>query len=142
MLLPDASVTPESIISINEIPSRLIATEMASPLAIILYELLENALVHAFEKGSPANYLQITLTTQTREGGPGRELKLCVRDSGGGITETTEQLMELSSGLSIVQAITLRLGGDLDISSNSGTQVTVTIPEVSSEQGPTPPPFI
>ena len=128
-LLMSAPIDPESIITINEIPTRLLPAELASPLAIVLFELLENCFQHAFEGGSPANYIYITLEAKPSEMRPGRDFELCVRDSGVGITGSIEDLSNEHSGIAIVQSIVNKLGGTIELVTNAGTAITVNIPE-------------
>ena len=48
-LLKDSPTLEETVTTINEVSSRALPFEQASPLAIAMYELLENAIQHAFE---------------------------------------------------------------------------------------------
>tara|TARA_R110002072_G_scaffold10522_11_gene48870 strand:+ start:4698 stop:6110 length:1413 start_codon:yes stop_codon:yes gene_type:complete len=129
-LLPNSPVSPESIITINEVSSRLLSAELASPLAIIIRELLENCIQHAFEPDSPANYLHITLESRSTDKPPEPNLALCVRDSGVGIPQSFEELVTQSSGTAIVQSLVKKLGGSMRVETNPGTTVTITIPNI------------
>ena len=129
-LLPNSPVSPESIITINEVSSRLLSAELASPLAIIIRELLENCIQHAFEPDSPANYLHITMESRSTDKPPEPNLVLCVRDSGVGIPESFEELVTQSSGTAVVQSLVKKLGGAMRVETNPGTTVTITIPNI------------
>lgn len=129
-LLPNSPVSPESIITINEVSSRLMSAELASPLAIIIRELLENCIQHAFEPDSTANYLHITMESRGTNKPPEPNLVLSVRDSGVGIPESFEELVTQSSGTAIIQSLVKKLGGSMRVETNPVTTVTITIPNI------------
>lgn len=127
ILLKNSPVSPETIITINEIPSRLLPAELASPLSIVIYELLENCIQHAFEKESPANYIHVSMVPEVTDKPPARYLKLSVRDNGIGIPRCMEDLATENSGIAIVQSIVNKLGGALQFSGTSGTTISLTV---------------
>lgn len=127
-LLLSSPVNPETIVSINEVSSIPLPAELASPLSIVIYELLENSVQHAFESKSPANYIHIKMKHVTTYGSSGGHLDLSIRDSGIGIPASVEELGPESSGIAIVQSIVSELGGNLEFSGISGTTVSITIP--------------
>ena len=98
--------------------------QVATPLAVILTELLQNAVGHAFttdpvDGGEVA--VQLTNT--------GDELVVVVHDNGVGLPP--DFALETSSGLglTIVRAlITSELGGSIDMSTDHGTVVELRIP--------------
>ena len=132
-LVSDASVRPDTIISINEISTKLIAAEIASPLSIVLYELLENCFQHAFELESPANYIHISLDIEPADSPNERCYRLVVRDNGVGCPGNIHLDEPDTSGLATVHAIAEKLSGSLHTSSDNGTAVTLmfnqTVPE-------------
>jgi two-component sensor histidine kinase len=128
VVLESSPIRPETIISINEVSSTLIQAKLATPLSIIIYELLENCMQHAFVDESPANYIHINMTHCTNPGSPRHCLKLSVRDSGIGIPGSVEDLADASSGIGIVKSIVEKLGGDIQFSGTTGTTVSITIP--------------
>lgn len=127
-LLKDASVRPETIVTINEVTSMPIPAELASPISIVLYELLENCIQHAFEQSSPANYIHARLLPGTTSEPFARCLELFVHDSGIGVSGNIEELASEGSGIAIVQSIVTRLGGSLQLSGTKGTLVSIKIP--------------
>jgi ligand-binding sensor domain-containing protein/two-component sensor histidine kinase len=129
ILLRKSPLSPETIITINEIPSRLLPAKLASPLSIVIYELLENCVQHAFEKESPANYIHITMAPEPADKPLARYLKLSVRDSGIGIPHCMEDLATENSGIAIAQSIVNKLGGTLQFSGTSGTTISLTVPD-------------
>jgi two-component sensor histidine kinase len=127
-LLNDAPVKPETIITINEVTTMPIPAELASPISIVIYELLENTIQHAFEQDSPANYIQIQLSAETSFDPYENFLHLSVSDSGIGVPEKIEELVSEDSGISIVLSIVANLGGTISFSGQTGTLVTIKIP--------------
>ena len=127
-LLADAPVNPATIVTINEVTSMLLPAELASPISIIMYELLENCVQHAFEQDSPANYIRVRLATGTSDDGSANLLNLAVGDSGIGFPEKVEELAIDGSGIAIVVSIVKKLGGSLEFSGKQGTLVTMSIP--------------
>lgn len=97
-------------------PGRL-ASDLATPLAVVLVELLQNAVEHAFDgKGGTVN------VEMSRESDL---IRMVVRDDGRGLPEN----FEAGLGLQIVRDfVESELEGRLDLTSNNGTIVTLEIP--------------
>ncbi|MEH6635091.1 MAG: triple tyrosine motif-containing protein [Halioglobus sp.] len=131
MLVKDATVPPETITTINEVPANLLPAELASPLSIALYELLENCFLHAFESASPANYVHVTLTTQES---PVRCLVLRVQDNGVGCPGNIGLDAPDTPGFITLLAIAEQLSGSISISTDGGTRITLKLPYAMPEQ--------
>ncbi|CAA0097051.1 putative sensor histidine kinase pdtaS [Halioglobus japonicus] len=129
-LLKSAPVNPETIITINQVSPMAMPAELASHIAIVIYELLENSVQHAFELNSPANYIQVSLSLMTDEDSSESILELVFIDSGIGVPENIEELAEEGSGIYIVGSIVAKFDGTLEFSGESGTRVTITIPYI------------
>jgi two-component sensor histidine kinase len=129
VLLKSSAVRPETIITINEVSSMLIPAQLASPLSVIIYELLENCIHHAFEPGSPANYILIKMSAGAINEPSVRYLELTVQDSGIGMPEYIADLARESSGIAIVQSIVKKLDGTVQF---SDTTVSITVPNPDS----------
>jgi two-component sensor histidine kinase len=127
-LIKDATVPPESIISINEVTTKLVSAELASPLSIVIYELLENSFQHAFEAGSQANYVQVTLGIESTDSPVNSQYRLTISDSGTGCPRNIRPDAPETPGFATVSAITEMLSGNLHISSENGTSVTLVFP--------------
>ncbi len=127
-LLKSSSVKPETIVTINEVSSILLPAELASPLSIVIYELLENCMQHAFELESPANYIFIRMVPVETQEPATRYVDLSVRDSGVGFSDSIEDLARNKSGITIVQVIVEKLGGTIQFSGAKGTTVSMKIP--------------
>jgi two-component sensor histidine kinase len=97
--------------------------EVATPLAMVLTELLQNATEHAFAAGP--GHLVVT-ATRGRDG-----LEVVVTDDGSGLPVGFDERTSASLGLTIVRTLVeSELGGTLEIGSRegTGTRVAVQIP--------------
>lgn len=110
---------------LGEVPA-----EVATPLAVVVAELLQNAVEHAFPPG--------TLRSGCRDASPRVDLVLRdepaalvveVRDNGVGVPEGFDLDRTRSLGLSIVRdLVRTQLGGTIRLSSGAGTTVHLEIP--------------
>jgi ligand-binding sensor domain-containing protein/two-component sensor histidine kinase len=123
-LLEDSPILEETITTINEVSSRALSFEQASPLAIAMYELLENAIQHAFE-GAGHHYLHIILSRQ-HSGQSGSDYRLSVEDDGLGIPANIDPLASQTPGLAIVASMVKRLSGEISYTLDKGTLVTIS----------------
>ena len=124
-LLKYAPGGQETITTINDVTSQPIPIGQASPLAIALYELLENSIQHAFESAAGAHYIQISFGP----GGPeGAGYRLVVQDNGAGIPANIDLLSAQTPGFAVVAAMAERLGGALSFDTENGTLIAITFP--------------
>jgi two-component sensor histidine kinase len=122
-----------------------VGADVATPLAVVLAELLQNAVEHAFpgldgsegdegsgpvsERAEPVGHVDLVLAND------GRRLTLQVRDDGCGLPEGFDIDRTTSLGLSIVRdLVTSQLEGTISMESNGGTLVTLELP-VHEPQG-------
>jgi two-component sensor histidine kinase len=124
-LLENSVVSAEAIISINDVSSTPLLAELASPLSIIIYELLENCIQHAFESGSLTNYIHITMISKLIERPSTWNLELSVCDSGIRERVNIEHFSSGGSGIAIVQSIVKKLGGYVTFSRETGTVISL-----------------
>ncbi|MGC8626200.1 MAG: sensor histidine kinase [Acidimicrobiales bacterium] len=110
--------------------------QVATPLALVLNELVQNAVEHAFalqvaqgadrknaEHGPEAGKVEISF--DRRDG----ELTVNVRDSGSGLPEGFCLEETTSLGLSIVRSlVTSQLGGKIEMHNDCGTVVKLVVP--------------
>ena len=99
--------------------------DLATPLAVVLNELMQNAVDHAFPVDAGRTTGTITVQLARSDG----QLEVDVVDDGVGLPPgfTVEQSGGL--GLSIVQAlVTSELGGTIELRSAAGTRVHLTVP--------------
>jgi two-component sensor histidine kinase len=124
-LLRHAPGGQESISTINEVSAQPLPIELASPLAIAIYELLENAIQHAFDSANGANYIQISLGPESSNNS---YCRFSIQDNGAGIPSNIDPMSAQTSGLAVVAAMNARLGGELSFTTGTGTLVSITFP--------------
>ncbi|MFP5319037.1 MAG: sensor histidine kinase [Acidimicrobiia bacterium] len=98
--------------------------EVATPLAVVLTELLQNAVRHGFpEDGSHGEgTVKVCLLND------GSRLTVEVVDDGVGLPEESPPSDSTSLGLTIVRTLVGELGGALTVTSDQGTSFHVSIP--------------
>ncbi|MEM8659882.1 MAG: two-component regulator propeller domain-containing protein [Pseudomonadota bacterium] len=127
-LLETFPLGAEAITTINEVDSKIIPFELASPVGIILYELLENIVAHAFEGDGP-HYIHVRLQApEVQEAGS--LYHLVVEDNGCGLPANLDVSSTDSSGLATVNAMAKRLSGEISVSVVNGTSITLTFPPI------------
>jgi two-component sensor histidine kinase len=113
-----------------------VAADVATPLAVTLAELLQNAVEHAFEPPAPEDshgeasvgHVDVTLSHS------GAELRVAVRDDGRGLPEGFDIEKTSSLGLSIVRdLVASQLEGriimeEIPPSEGGGTSVVISVP--------------
>jgi two-component sensor histidine kinase len=123
---PEARVTPKITGQFGMLPSAV-----ATPLAMVLTELLQNALEHGF--GSPAyrNAASEGGIIEVRAARAPEQLTVTVSDSGAGIPADFDLESSTSLGLQIVRTLVVaELGGQLSITprAGGGTVAVVDLP--------------
>jgi two-component sensor histidine kinase len=123
-LVEDASSSPDMRIRFvvagdaGELPG-----EVATPLAVVLNELMQNAVDHAFAEGVSEGKVDVLL------GRDDDHVTMEVRDTGAGLPDRFSLEESRGLGLTIVQAlVTGELGGSIEMRSDHGTSVRVTVP--------------
>ena len=112
---PDRPVRLSLEGSAGELPS-----EVATPLSLILTELLQNAVEHAFaERGG-------TVTVELKREDP--TLLVSVRDDGAGLPNGFTLDKGANLGLQIVRTLLIELQGEIRVWSDGGTTVELSIP--------------
>ncbi len=133
---PEARVTPKIIGQFGMLPSAV-----ATPLAMVLTELLQNALEHGF--GSPAfrnagNGGAEGGIIEVRAARAPEQLTVTVSDSGVGIPADFDLESSTSLGLQIVRTLVVaELGGQLSITPRAGGG-TVAVVDLPSRYEPLP----
>ncbi|MGH9197251.1 MAG: histidine kinase dimerization/phosphoacceptor domain -containing protein, partial [Acidimicrobiia bacterium] len=101
-------------------------SQQATSLALAVNELLQNAVEHAFGD-RPEGHVEIRLAQ--REGA----LVLQVQDNGTGLPANFDPMAGDDLGLKIVHALVSEdLGGSLTFTNETGTTVTITIPQIDA----------
>jgi two-component system, sensor histidine kinase PdtaS len=110
----------------------LLPGEIATPLAVALNELMQNAVDHAFpeeEFGTGEGHVRVRL------GRPPGELAIDVIDDGVGLPPDFTLESSRGLGLSIVQGlVTSELGGSLEVKDDHGTRVSLRVPLKPAER--------
>lgn len=115
LVRPDRPVRFSLEGSAGDLPS-----EVATPLSLILAELIQNAVEHAFvAKGG-------TVTVELKRTDPG--IVVVVRDDGKGLPEGFTLEAGSNLGLQIVRTLATELSGEIGVASEGGTRVELRIP--------------
>ena len=135
MMISDLSAPgPDGISASREGSAGELSAEVATPLALVLVELLQNAVEHAF---GPAGGEVVVRFSRTQE-----RLVTVVADNGSGLPAEFDVTTSTRFGLQIVRTLVLsELGGSIDLGAGSGggTQVRLDIPvRLNSAQANTP----
>ena len=122
MVLQGGCQSAQSIDTQLQVPSIALSSKKAATLALILNELVSNAVKHAFA-GRPAGRLQVRLS-QAEEG-----LLLHVEDDGPGLPAEFDLNRDASVGMQVVRTLAERdLAGKLRFSDGPGLAVEVWFP--------------
>lgn len=118
---PEQPVSMDVDGSLGDVPA-----EVATPLAVVVAELLQNAVEHAFlEPPAHAASAQIQLVLRSEPD----HLRVEVRDNGCGLPEGFDIDRTRSLGLSIVRdLVRSQLGGTITMATESGAVVTLEVP--------------
>jgi ligand-binding sensor domain-containing protein/two-component sensor histidine kinase len=127
-LLERSPVSTENIVTINEVTALPVPAEIGSPISIVIFELLENCIQHAFAPDSPANYIHIKLIPGSTLEPAVRCYELTVHDSGIGMPNGIDLLALEGRGMAVVQFIAQQLYAQLEILEGSGTTIRLTVP--------------
>lgn len=105
-------------------PAILVPSKQATALALVLNELINNALVHAFP-GRSAGTLRVDLAT------PDGALEVRVTDDGVGLPTGFDVATSSHLGLRIARTLVVKdLEGTLELRSHHGSEVTVRFPKL------------
>jgi two-component system, sensor histidine kinase PdtaS len=104
-----------------------VEASIATPLAVVLAELLANAVEHAFV--TPDGEVTENPTVKMRLNNDGRRLSVRVQDNGVGLPEDFSINKTKSLGLSITRSLVeSQLEGSIEMTSSHGTTVDLSIP--------------
>jgi two-component sensor histidine kinase len=108
---------PGAVVAVDCVDAPL-ANDTAAPLALIVNELLSNALKHGLKYGTGTVRVEVT----ERE----NDLVLTVTDPG--TASKCDEEAGASSGLALVRGLCRQIGGAFSVSNDSGTHATVRYP--------------
>ena len=118
-----------SISIINEVSTRPIEAGIGSLLAVAIYELLDNAIVHATKAKAFGNYIKVALNISEPQGSSSRLFELSVSDNGEGGSE--EIFSQGSGGAAVIVLIAEHLNASLTVSGENGMIVTMVFSQPS-----------
>ncbi|HET7482150.1 MAG TPA: histidine kinase N-terminal domain-containing protein [Actinomycetota bacterium] len=119
-MVADGLLSPERGVEIKVVGSTgPLAAEVATPLAVTLTELIQNAIEHAFPDGQGGT-IAVELSRSDSI------VSVVVADDGVGISPDALEGARL--GLQIVRTLILELGGRFDIGVDNGTRVELEVP--------------
>ncbi|MDX6352141.1 MAG: two-component system, sensor histidine kinase PdtaS [Streptomyces sp.] len=123
-----AEISPGGVVTRRSGRFGILTAEVATPLSMVLTELLQNALEHGFGPGEQGT----VEVTATRAAAPDDDqLTITVRDDGRGLPEGFEPQTAGNLGLQIVRTLVVgELGGTFDMvpAEGRGTQVVLELP--------------
>ena len=120
----DTSISPEAPVrfTIEGVAGELPAT-LATPLSVVLSELIQNAVEHGYPDGSAGGHVHIGLANN------GDRLQVVVQDDGLGLPAGFTIDRTRSLGLSIARdLVTTQMDGTITLSGSKGTRVVLDIP--------------
>ena len=123
----EAALSPESmVVFTSDGDAGHLPAELATPLAMVINELLQNAAEHAFPPGQ-AGHEERRVTVVLRN--DGADLEVEVRDNGCGLPQGFAIGQAATLGLSIVRdLVTGQLGGSIAMHTDGGTVIELHIP--------------
>jgi two-component system, sensor histidine kinase PdtaS len=135
VMVQDAMATPERPITVSvEGDGGLMPAGTATPLAVVLNELFQNAVDHAYPEGLPVGAAGAQVKVDIARDGD-KSIRVLVADDGAGLPEGFSLETSTGLGLSIVRTlVTTELGGEITITSGDGppdrpgTIVELTLP--------------
>ncbi|MEZ5566852.1 MAG: triple tyrosine motif-containing protein [Halioglobus sp.] len=127
-LIHKADVPTGSIITVNQLPQKLITCRLASPLAIIIYELVANSLEHAYHVDSLANYLFVELELSSDNEDSQLRYQLTISDNGIGCPGNLFDISEPGSGIGVVLSIVRAFDGEISMKVDEGTRISLSFP--------------
>ncbi|MDX6313672.1 MAG: two-component system, sensor histidine kinase PdtaS [Streptomyces sp.] len=123
-----AEISPGGVVTRRSGRFGILTAEVATPLSMVLTELLQNALEHGFGPGEQGT----VEVTATRAAAPDDDqLTITVRDDGRGLPDGFEPQTAGNLGLQIVRTLVVgELGGTFDMvpAEGRGTQVVLELP--------------
>jgi two-component sensor histidine kinase len=121
-LMQTYGAAAEQIDVVTDAHGVTVAVDMAVPSALIVNELVTNAMKHAFIGRTKGGRVRITMTKS------GGRIDLVVADDGVGLPWGADWQHAPTLGLRIVRTLTRQLDGELRIEKADGTRCTITFP--------------
>lgn len=113
---------------INAVTDQLFPAQSALPISIVLYELVGNAVDHAFDPESQSCFIKVEVTPVENLTHASECVQISVADNGVGLPGIVSFDSPESEGLATVAETVAGLGGDIYVTVQQGTLVRVTLP--------------
>lgn len=113
------ALCPPGVSILRDLDAQPLHVADATPLLLVVNELVTNALKHAFH-GQTSGHVKVSL----RQNGVDK-LEVSIADNGRGFDQTHD---DFGSGSKIVSALASQLGGELSVQSGSGTNWQLVFP--------------
>jgi ligand-binding sensor domain-containing protein/two-component sensor histidine kinase len=124
LLLSEHGSTSDSVSIINDVTTKPIEAEVGALLAVIIYELVQNSILHAFTGRPLGNFIKISVQAMDRPAESSVHYRLAVNDNGIGLP--ADFLQARQGGAAVVELIANRLGGNLVCPQVDGSEVILT----------------
>ena len=124
LLLSEHENIANSVSIINDVTNKPIEAEVGALLAVVIYELVQNSLLHAFTGRPLGNFIKISVQAMDRPVESSVHYRLAVNDNGIGLPE--DFLQARQGGAAVVELIANRLGGNLTCPESDGSEVILT----------------
>jgi two-component sensor histidine kinase len=98
-----------------------VGLDVATPLGLLVTEIVTNSLKHAFPNGE--GEIAVTLRVD-----PGGSLRLTVADNGGAQPRGQRKQEQAGSGLSIVKKLVAQIAGVMTVRHEAGTITEISLP--------------
>ncbi|MGB3225532.1 MAG: AAA family ATPase [Desulforhopalus sp.] len=117
-------VTEEAVKSKISIQDVNLDLDKVIPVALIINELVSNALKHGYPEQAPRNGTGEIHVELRRL--PGSKIRLTVNDNGVGFPEKIEMEQPQTLGLKLIRVLTTQLSGDMKVHVEGGTEFIIT----------------
>ncbi|MFN4156436.1 MAG: sensor histidine kinase [Paracoccaceae bacterium] len=117
----NSSALSDRVVLDFDVEPVIVTADQATPLALIIVELVSNAVEHAAREDEQTH---LHLTMRSR----GAEAVIIVQDDGKGLPPDFSPEKSRSLGLRVALQFTEQLGGRLLFENHNGTRVTLTVP--------------
>ena len=124
LLLAEHENTSDSVSIINDVTTKPIEAEVGALLAVVIYELVQNSILHAFIGRPLGNFIKISVQAVDRPAESSVHYRLAVNDNGVGLPE--DFLQARHGGAAVVELIANRLGGNLVCPDSDGSEIILT----------------
>ena len=132
----DSFTSPERPIHFEVIgDAGLVPSDIVTPLAVVLNELLQNSVDHAFPGSTPPSEGEVRLVEIFLDRSE-EEIRMAVRDNGIGVPADFDSSTQQGLGLTIIRGLaTTELGGAIEVRRRKdvpGSEALVQVPLVAS----------